>query len=214
MKNSATHEAQIGILYKLDNLTVGVNDSDGTQVSPATHEDIADLITAVQNSGGTKQVTFISTITRPANTTVYTAGDVIGDVSGALMPFKDILGSTDITKANGTGLKVTEVIIRTTDTGMAGKKARIHFYKDAVAAIADNAPFVFDDANITKRKRYIDVVFGIGSTAKVAVNDWSEFIINPVARTVYPVLEDVDGHTPSANGTIFYMEISGELSNN
>lgn len=173
-----------------------------------------ELIETVQNSGGSQQATFISTITRPANTTVYAAGDVIGDVSGSLMPFKNMLGSTNVTKANGTGFKVTEVILRTTDTGMAGKKVRVHFYKDSVAAIADNAPFVFDDANITKRKRYIDLVFGVGSTSKLAVNDWNEFIINPVNRSIYPVLENVDGHTPSANGTVFYIEISGELSNN
>ena len=130
------------------------------------------------------------------------------------MPFKNTAGSTDVTKANGTGFKVTEVTLRTTDTGLAGKKMRVHFYKDSVTAIADNAPFVFNDANIEKRKRYIDLVFGVGSTAKLAVNDWSEFIINPVERKIYPVLEDVDGHTPSAASTLIYIEISGELSNN
>lgn len=207
----------------------------GEEINPATTENIETLtqevttqgdnivqevnaqgeaiIAAVQNSGGSQQATFISKLTRVGTSDLYAASDVIGDVSGALKPFLNSLGSSDVTKANGTGFKVLEVNVRTTDANVTGKKIRVHFYKDSVAVIADNQPFVFNNADITKRKKYIDLVFGTGSSSKIAINDWNNFVINPIERKIYPIIEFLDGGTLDASSN-WYIEISGELSNN
>lgn len=145
-------------------------------------------------------------ITRPANQTPYSAGDVIGDVSAALMPFLNAAGSSDVV-AGSRGLQILDICIRTTDTGLAGKKVTVHLYKDSVVAIADNAPFVFDDANITKRRRAVDLLFGTGNKSKIAAVDWIQAGINPANKKIYPVVE-TDAFTPSANSTTLYIEMT------
>lgn len=146
-------------------------------------------------------------ITRPANTTVYSAGDVVADVTAAFVKL------ADVAKAIGAGIKIVRVRIQTEDTGVAGKKFNLHLYKDAPTFIADNAAFAINYANAAKRIGAVPVVMGTGNLATVGMNDYNQCIVNPTARDVYWVLETVDGFTPSANSTKFQITIDCELSN-
>ena len=165
------------------------------------------LIAAVQNGGGTMLKAFSVEITRPANTTVYSAGDVVADVSAAFVKL------ADVAKTIGAGVKIIRVRIQTEDTGVASKKFNLHMYKDAPTFIADNAAFAVSYANASKRIGAIPVVMGTGNLATVGMNDYNQCIVNPTARDVYWILETVDGFTPSANSTKFQITIDCELSN-
>jgi len=166
-----------------------------------------DIIDAITTSGGSQFKTFEIEITRPANTTPYTAGDVVADTTAA---FKPIL---NVAKATGSGVKIIRCRIQTDDTGVAGKRFNLHLYKEAPTFIADNAPFAISYANATKRKGAIPIVMGTGSLGTVGMNDYNPIVINPTARDIYYILEAVDAFTPSANSTKFTICIDCELSN-
>lgn len=172
-----------------------------------TSIDLSALISAIQSSGGSQFKSFTVEITRPANTTVYSANDVVADVSAAFLPF------LNVAKAIGSGIKVIRVRIQTEDTGVAGKKFNLHLYRDAPTFIADNASFAVSYSNASKRIGAIPIVMGTGNMGTVGMNDYNNVIINPVARDVYFILETVDGFTPSANSTKFQVTIDCELSN-
>lgn len=219
MSNISTSELQKAIISKLDLIAtttqdesqskreVYLLDADSNVISPASNDDINNLINTVQSSGGSQFKSFTVEITRPANTTVYSANDVVADVSAAFLPF------LNVAKAVGAGIKVIRVRIQTEDTGIAGKKFNLHLYRDTPTFIADNAAFAVSYANASKRIGAIPVVIGIGNMGTVGMNDYNNVIINPVARDVYFILETVDGFTPSANSTKFQVTIDCELSN-
>lgn len=185
-----------------------IKKADGTTINPATEESLALIKTAIENSGGTTLKAFSVEITRPANTTVYSANDVVADVSAAFVAI------TNVAKANGTGVRINRVRIQTDDTGVAGKKFNLHLYKEATTFIADNAAFAIVYANASKRVGTIPVVMGTGNMGTVGMNDYNQIILNPTAKDVYWILETVDGFTPSANSTKFQITIDCELSNN
>lgn len=162
---------------------------------------------SVQNGGGTMLKSFSVEITRPANTTVYSANDVVADVSAAFVPF------SNVAKAIGSGVKITRVRIQTDDTGFAGKKFNLHLYKEAPTFIADNAAFAISYANATKRIGAIPVVMSTGNLGTVGMNDYNQVITNPIARDIYWILETPDGGTPSGMSTKFTVVIDCELSN-
>ncbi len=163
---------------------------------------------SVQNGGGTQLKSFEIEITRPANTTVYSANDVVADVTAAFKPF------LNVAKAIGSGVKIVRCRIQTEDTGVAGKKFNLHLYKDTPSAfIADNAAFSISYQNSAKRIGAIPVVMGTGNMGTVGMNDYNVMVTNPVGRDITFILETVDGFTPSANSTKFTVVIDCELSN-
>lgn len=149
--------------------------------------------------------TFSKTVTRPANTTVYSAADVIGDVTATLDEI------TDVAKAAGYGVCITNIRIQTTDTGLSGKTIRVHILNDSDTAIADNAAFAIGDSS--KRRGYIDVVMGTGNLATEGQAQAENLIVNPTTRSIYFILETTEGFTPSANSTTLRVEIGCILSN-
>lgn len=150
---------------------------------------------------------FNLTLIRPANQTVYAAGDVIGDVSAALTKF------VNVAKAAGYGVVITNIRLQTNDTGLAGKVINLHFYSDTVDPIADNAAFALSDANAPKRRGMIAVTFGTGALGKVAQAHFENLIVVPVSRDIPVILETVAGFTPSANSTWIRVEIGVILGN-
>lgn len=150
---------------------------------------------------------FSVTITRPANQTPYSAGDVIGDVSGTLSKF------LNVAKAAGYGVIITNVRMQTNDTGFAGKQMRLNFYNDTVTPIADNEPFAMSDANASKRRGYIPVTFETGTYGRVAQDHFQNLIIVPVDRDIPVILETSAALTPSANSTWVRIEIGVLLCN-
>jgi len=152
--------------------------------------------------------TFGLTLTRPANQTAYTAGDVIGDVSGAMPMF------SNVAKANGYGVAILGVRAQTNDTGLAGKALNVSFYNDALTTvIADNEPFVMADENAEKREGNVTLTFGSGILAKVSQNLDERIVLNPVGRSIGCVPVTTAGHTPSADSTWIKLYIKCLLTN-
>lgn len=150
---------------------------------------------------------FALTITRPANTMAYAAGDVIGDVGAALDKF------VNVAKAAGYGVVITNIRLQTNDTGLAGKVINLHFYSDTVNPIADNAAFTLSDANAPKRRGMIQCTFGTGALGRVAQAQFENLIVQPVGRDIPVILETVTGFTPSANSTWIRVEIGVIIGN-
>jgi hypothetical protein len=186
-------------VIEADTALIKANQTNGTQ--KAQNVDAAGI------TAETIPDVFALTITRPANTTAYTAGDVIGDVSAALDKF------VNVSKANGYAVIITNVRLQTNDTGFAGKVMNIHFHNDTVAAIADNAAFAIVDAEASKRRGKIQVTFGTGIYGREAEAQFENLLIVPVARDIPIILETVAAATPSANSTWFRIEIGVLLCN-
>ena len=152
--------------------------------------------------------TFGLTITRPANTTVYTAGDVIGDVGAAMLMF------ANVAKAAGYGVALLGIRAQTNDTGLAGKALNVSFYNSALTTVpADNAAFVMVDENAEKREGNATLTFGSDIMAKVAQNLDERIVLNPVARAVGVVVVTTGGFTPSANSTWIKLYTKWLLTN-
>ena len=151
--------------------------------------------------------TFMTTITLPANQNPYAPNDVITDISGNLSRF------TNVAKAAGAGVNILSVRIQSTDSGLSGKNFRCHFYNDSITPIADNSPFVISDENYLKREGNTQITIGTSPLNKVGQANYENIMLCPVERDIYMVLEDIDGHTPSANSTIFNVFIKCELTN-
>jgi hypothetical protein len=150
---------------------------------------------------------FNVTITRPANTTVYTAGDVIGDVSGNVVRF------TDVAVANSAGVRIDNISAFTNDTGLTGKNIKIHIYSSApVTPIADNQPMTIDAANYLRRKGVLNLTFGTGIYANMASDLFTNLILNPEDKNIYLQVE-TDAFTPSANSTTITLKISVTRTN-
>ena len=179
--------------------SVAANQTNGTQ--KAQNVDAAGI------TAETIPDVFALTITRPANTTPYGIGDVVGDVSAALDKF------VNVSKAAGYGVIITNVRLQTNDTGFAGKVMNIHFHNDTVAAIADNTAFAIVDAEASKRRGKIQVTFGTGIYGREAEAQFENLLIVPVARDIPIILETVAAATPSANSTWFRIEIGVLLCN-
>jgi hypothetical protein len=79
----------------------------------------------------------IATITRPSNTTAYTAGDVVGDTGGSA-----IISLTSAGPSGGFVLVQSVSLVFSNSTVPAGMGAfRVHLYSVSPTAIADNAAF-------------------------------------------------------------------------
>ena len=159
-------------------------------------------------AGGASFYSFPVEITRPANVTAYTAGDIIGDVTDGVL--KTI---ANVAKATGKGVRIYRVRIQTDDTGvLSGTVLQVHIYRDTpdVTGLVDNGAFAMNYANAKKRVGRIPIVMN----GLVGDCDFKLIGLNPADRNIYCILENVTGHTPSANSTHFTIIFDCELSNN
>lgn len=159
-------------------------------------------------------VTF-ATLTRPANTTAYTAADSISD--NATAGSVTALVSGNISDTNDDPIFISEILVDSTDTGLAGKKIRAYLYNSnptssSGVVAGDNAAFSNKKAGyIGSFMGYMETGFSDGSVGRL-VPCYNEtnftqaggFItVKPVsgARTLYIQYQAVEAFTPSANST-------------
>ena len=83
-----------------------------------------------------------ATFTRPADTTAYTIGDVIGPAVAAVQSFGPCVRSP------GFGGRVTGVTLTKSDKSVTLTTFDLYLFHTAPAAIADNAEFLPTDAEI------------------------------------------------------------------
>lgn len=144
---------------------------------------------------------FTTTLTRPANKDAYTAGDVIGDVSGQLIKF------TNVAKAAGKGCKLIYFRGQTDDVNFSEKTIQPYFYNTTDAnVIADNQPFIDAWANSFKRVGSVPITFKpfrTGSDSVVAFEKYVDIPIQPVGRDIGLQIEAVTAVTPNNNSSVF-----------
>jgi len=141
------------------------------------------------------------TITRPSNTTAYTAGDVVGDTSGsAIITLSSIGPSGGYVLIQSVSLVFSDASV---PSGMGS--FRLHFYSASPTAIADNAAF---DLVSGERANYMGFVelptpadFGSSLYAQL---DYAGRMVQLAAgsSTLYAELETRGAYTPASASTI------------
>ena len=145
-----------------------------------------------------------ATITRPANTTAYAAGDGISTEAGANLTL-----ATGLTA--GSKFAIYSASIRSTDAAVIGGATTylLHLFNAVPTAIADNAAHAVVTADAAKYLGYITLS---------AMEDVGDFInkrtdeINAVmslaaaGTSIYGQLQTVGAFTP-ASGTVYTIEL-------
>jgi hypothetical protein len=163
---------------------------------------------------GGKKVSVSASFTRPANTTAYTAGDVVSDNATTTT----IISFAAFSRVNaGTGYIVGARL--STNLKSITPRIRVHLFSDAAPTISgDNLAFREVFADNSKRIGFFDLpsmTTGVDTTN----SDMSRaidmalripFICAAASRIVYAVLETLDAFTPSS-GQQFNLTLRGEL---
>lgn len=146
-----------------------------------------------------------ATVTRPANTTAYTAGDVIGGV----------ITFAGMGRAGGeTTIQVADLMVNIAAVPAGMASMRLHLYGvTPPSALADNAPWDLPSGDRAGYLGYVD--FGtpvdLGSTLYVqAVSAAGQIVPLAAADTnVYAYLQTIGGFTPAANSEVYQPRLRG-----
>lgn len=177
-----------GVKYQRVKLIHGADGTNAGDVSTSNGFPVAPLSVA--------HTTTVS-ITRPNDTTAYTAGDVIGDTNGSA-----ILTFANLGKSGGGDVVITSVELQmdisSVPSGMAGFNLRL--YNASPTAIADNAAWDLPSGDRGKYlgKISLNVPVDEGSTLFVD-NDNINKHIKLSSSSLYVVLQTVGAFTPSAS---------------
>jgi hypothetical protein len=140
-------------------------------------------------------------ITRPSNTTAYTAGDVVGSTGGSA-----ILTLSSIGPSGGFVLIQSAALIFSDSSVPSGMGAfRIHFYNASPTAIADNAPFDLVSGDRALYMGYIDLSApqDFGSTIYAQVDYPGRLIKLAAASTsLFVEIETRGAYTPVSASTV------------
>jgi hypothetical protein len=160
-----------------------------------------------------------STLTRQANTTAYTALDSISD--NATAASVTALSAT-LADVNDDPLFISEILVTSTDTGLAGKRIRAYLYNSDPTASSgvvggDNLAFSNKKAGyIGSFSGLLETGFSDGTVGRLVPSyadgaaagtphaSANGFIVTKPtsgAKTLFIQYQAVDGFTPSANST-------------
>lgn len=174
-----------------------------TATGPATNAELRATALPVESPG------FVSAVdtTRPADTTAYTALDVLGESPAANLVF------TDVGSVAGGHVIIMDVSFRQdVDAIPSGQDGfRLHLFDAAPTAIADNAAFNLIAADRTKYLGSIDLEssLDLGDTLWSRSNNINfKCKLASASTTLYGVLQTIAGFTPSAS-TARNVRISG-----
>jgi hypothetical protein len=175
------------------------------KATPANTSDTDGDYEILQMSGGRLWVSALSeaishtttvTLTRPSDTTAYTALDVIGDTNGSA-----ILTFANMSKTGGGDVIITsvelEIDVAAKPSGMDG--FYLHLYNASPTAIADNAAFNFPSADRGKKlgKILIASPTDEGDTL-FSDNDQINKHIKLSSTNLYCILQTVGAYTPTS----------------
>lgn len=142
-----------------------------------------------------------ATITRPSNTTAYTAGDVVGDTGGSA-----ILTLSTIGPAGGYILIQSAALVFSDSSVPSGMGAfRIHLYNSTPTAIADNAPFDLTSGERASYMGYIEfnAPQDLGSTIYTQLDYPGRLIkLAAASTTLYAEIETRGAYTPVSASTV------------
>lgn len=187
---------------------------------------VASLLTGGAGAGSQSPrgfAAFFATLTRPANTTAYTAGDSISD--NATAGSVTALVSANVSDNNDDPVTLTEILVTSTDTGLAGKKIRAYvFNSDPTASSGvgggDNATYSQKKAGyVGSFVGTMETGFSDGTVGRLVptFNDGlnspagSFVLAHPVTsgKTFWVQYQAVDAFTPSANSTTIIGKLKG-----
>jgi hypothetical protein len=145
------------------------------------------------------------TITRPSNTTAYTAGDVVGDTGGSA-----IITLPNIGPSGGYVLfQSVRLLIGNTSVpaGMAG--FRLHLYTASPTAVADNAAFDLASGEVANYAGYIDLPTpqDLGSTLFTQADYCGTAVkLASASTSLFAELETRGAYTP-ASATLYDLRV-------
>ncbi len=181
---------------------------------------LKDLLTGIVlagSSGGLSNRVFSApfiTLTRQANTTAYSAGDSISDnaTAGSVTAL-----SATISDTNDDPIFISEILISSTDTGLAGKKLRAYLFNSDPTASSgvvggDNLAYSQKKAGyIGSFMGWMETGFSDGTVGRLVptFNETNNsqaggFVVTKPtsgAKTLYIQYQAVEAFTPSANST-------------
>lgn len=141
------------------------------------------------------------TITRPSNTTAYTAGDVVGDTGGSA-----ILTFTNAGPSGGFVILQSVSLVFSDSSVPSGMGAfRLHLYSAAPTAIADNAVFDLVSGDRANYMGYIDLSTPLDfGSSLYTQTDYSGRLVKLAAAstTLYAELETRGAYTPVSASTV------------
>lgn len=142
-----------------------------------------------------------TSVARAANTTAYTAGDVVAGL------FK----LTDIASQEGAEILLTSVGLRldisAVPSGMSS--FRMHLFNDAPTAISDNSAFDVASGDRSKYLGYItiDTPVDAGATCQGQNNTANKHVkLAAGKRDLWAYLETTAGYTPAGNSENYALE--------
>ena len=142
-----------------------------------------------------------ATITRPSNTTAYTAGDVVGDTGGSA-----IISLTAAGPTAGFVLVQSISLVFSDSTVPSGMGAfRIHMYSASPTAIADNAAFDLLSGDRANYMGFIDLPTpqDLGSTIYTQVDYPGRLIkLAAASTTLFVEIETRGAYTPVSASTV------------
>lgn len=142
-----------------------------------------------------------ATITRPSNTTAYTAGDVVGDTGGsAIITFSGAGPSGGFVIPQSASLVFSDSSV---PSGMGA--FRLHFYSTSPTAMADNSPFDLTSGDRASYMGYIDfsTPLDLGSSLYTQIDYPGRLIkLATASTTVYGELETRNAYTPVSASTV------------
>tara|TARA_R110002126_G_scaffold92029_1_gene218673 strand:+ start:1209 stop:1766 length:558 start_codon:yes stop_codon:yes gene_type:complete len=142
-----------------------------------------------------------TTITRPSNTTAYTAGDVVGDTGGSAIISLTAAGPT-------AGFVIIQSIslVFSDSTVPAGMGAfRVHMYSASPTAIADNAPFDLVSGERASYLGFVDLAApqDLGSTIYTQVDYPGRLVkLAAASTTLFAEIETRGAYTPVSASTV------------
>jgi hypothetical protein len=150
-------------------------------------------------TGGAYRTT--ATITRPSNTTAYTAGDVVGDTGGSA-----IISLTAAGPTAGFVLVQSISLVFSDSTVPSGMGAfRLHLYSASPTAIADNAVFDLASGDRATYMGFIDLPApqDLGSTLYTQTDYPGRLVKLAAASTsLFVEIETRGAYTPVSASTV------------
>jgi hypothetical protein len=142
-----------------------------------------------------------ATITRPSNTTAYTAGDVVGDTGGSA-----IISLTAAGPSAGFVIIQSISLVFSDSAVPSGMGAfRLHLYSASPTAIADNAAFDLLSGDRATYMGYIDLPTPVdfGSTLYTQTDYPGRLIkLGTASTTLFAELETRGAYTPVSASTV------------
>jgi hypothetical protein len=172
------------------------NESDfPAQGNPTTGAMYVELLNSAGTSTGSSSHSATVTITRPSDTTAYTAGDAVGDTGGsAILTFANLARAAGEVIITSVELEIDAAAV---PSGMGAFNVRL--YNAAPTAIADNAAWDLVSGDRGKYLGNIQLATPTdeGSTL-FSDNDGINKQITLTSTSLYVVLQTVAAFTPSS----------------